>query len=432
MKILFFFCDMLRPDKVENGQVYDIFRRLGGKWYTSAYTPTPETPRAMAAFYTGLYPAKNGCIKRGMWPYYFQNPDLENIFSLLAKQGYKNYYYASPYSFSPKEGIVPKGFDQYAEIVFDYKTLVEKVLADKSENLCVYAGFDDYHDAVDIYSCGSVVSRDEADGVGQKHLKACMEQLLDAAGSGFFDKIVIFSDHGCMLKGDGIKNGDKLAYVSPIRTGITLFIHSRGDSQVTKESGLVSLLDIFPTAAGWAGKGVECDGVSLDDLSKKRGLVVEDIYHYRGVDKFLYSTYDLWAYISDEFYYIETIGGNQRLYKCIDSVWSEVPAGQYGPEIEAFRREIAAKSCFYSRNTSGYKLIEAKEKAVGNELLFKTDAQFGPKYGSNGRRIRYTDGSGFDKTPAMRIRRKLADIGYQLQRIGSVLGKELKELFKLF
>ncbi|MBQ7747327.1 MAG: hypothetical protein IJT92_07785, partial [Spirochaetia bacterium] len=204
MRILFFFCDMLRPDKIQGGHVYDIFKRLGGTWYTNAYTPAPETPRAMAAFYTGLYPAKNGCIKRGMWPYYFQNPDLENIFSLLSKQGCKNYYYASPYSFSPKEGIVPKGFDQYAELVFDYKTLVEKALADRNGNLCVYAGFDDYHDAVDIYSCGSVVSRDEADLVGQTHLKACMEQLLDAAGSDFFDKIVIFSDHGCMLKSDAV------------------------------------------------------------------------------------------------------------------------------------------------------------------------------------------------------------------------------------
>ena len=46
MRILFFFCDMLRPDKVENGAVYDLFRRLGGTWYTNAYTPTPETPRA--------------------------------------------------------------------------------------------------------------------------------------------------------------------------------------------------------------------------------------------------------------------------------------------------------------------------------------------------------------------------------------------------
>ena len=431
MRILFFFCDMLRPDKVEEGQVYDIFRRLGGTWYTNAYTPAPETPRAMAAFYTGHYPAKNGCIKRGMWPYYFQDPDSGNIFSLLAKQGYKNYYYASPYSFSPKEGIVPKGFDQYAELVFDYKTLVEKAVADRSENLCVYAGFDDYHDAVDIYSCGSVVSRDEADGVGQTHLKCCMEQLLDSVGNEFFDKIVIFSDHGCMLKGDGIKSGDMLAYVSPVRTGITLFIHDKGAAQVTRETRMVSLLDIFPTVAGWAGQSAECDGIPLDS-DAKRHLVVEDIYHYRGVDKFLCSTYNLWAFISDEFYYIETIEGNQRLYKRIDSVWQEVPAGQYSTEIEVFRREIASKSCFYSQNTRGYKLIEAKEKAVGNELLFKTDAQFGPKYGSNGRRIRYTDGSGFDKTPAMRIRRKLADIGYQWSHLCSVLKTELKELFKLF
>ena len=432
MKILFFFCDMLRPDKVEKGPVYDIFKELGGKWYTDAYTPTPETPRAMAAFYTGLYPAKNGCIKRGMWPYYFQKPELENIFSLLAKQGYKNYYYASPYSFSPKEGIVPKGFDRYAEIVFDYKDLIGKALTDKSENLCVYAGFDDYHDAVDFYSCGSVVSHDEADTVGQTKLKSCMEQLLDAAGDGFFDKIVIFSDHGCMLKSDGIKQGDKLAYVSPVRTGITLFVHEKDDSQVTKEAGVVSLLDIFPTVAEWLGQSVECDGIPLQDMNQARQLVVEDIYHYRGVDRFLYSTYDLWAYISDQFYYIETLEGDRRLYKCVDSAWIEVPAAQYEAEIEGFKREIGAKSCFYSQNTSGYKLIEAKEKAVGNELLFKSDAPWGTKYASTGRRAFYTDGTGFNKTPAMRIQRKLADIGYQMRRIGSVLGKELKELFKLF
>lgn len=431
MKILFFFCDMLRPDKVEGGQVYDIFKRLGGTWYTNAYTPTPETPRAMAVFYTGLYPAKNGCIKRGMWPYYFQIPDLENIFSLLLKQGYKNYYYASPYSFSPREGIVPKGFDQYAELVFDYKTLVEKVHADKSDNLCVYAGFDDYHDAVDIYSCGSVVSRDKADRVGQTHLKACMEQLLDAAGSDFFDKIIIFSDHGCMLKGDGIKNGDKLAYISPIRTGITLFVHSKGDKKIEKVFRTVSLLDIFPTVAQWVGKIADCDGIPLDS-DAKRNLVVEDIYHYRGVDRFIYSTYNLWAFISDEFYYIETIEGNQRLYKCVDSVWNQVPVGQYSSEIESFRYEIASKSCFYTQNTSGYKLIAAKDRAVGNELMFKTDALFGSKYGSNGRRIRYTDGSSFNKTPAMRIRRKLADIGYQWQHMASMIKTELKELFKLF
>ena len=184
--------------------------------------------------------------------------------------------------------------------------------------------------------------------------------------------------------------------------------------------------------AQWVGQSVECDGIPLQDTKIRRTLVVEDIYHYRGVDRFIYSTYDLWAYISDEFYYIETIEGNQRVYKYIDSTWRAVPVGQYETEIEGFRSVIAAKSCFYAQNTSGYNLIAAKEKAVGNELLFKTDAQFGPKYSSSGRRIRYTDGSSFDKTPAMRIRRKLADIGYQWQHLCSALKAEFKELFRLF
>ena len=72
--------------------------------------------------------------------------------------------------------------------------------------------------------------------------------------------------------------------------------------------------------------------------------MVEDIYHYRGVDRFIYSTYDLWAYISDEFYYIETIEGNQRLYKCIDYTWQEVPVGQYEAEIKARRRAFLQDS----------------------------------------------------------------------------------------
>ncbi|MCQ2603497.1 MAG: hypothetical protein MJ215_00425 [Spirochaetia bacterium] len=323
MKILFFFCDMLRPDKVENGAVYKIFSRLGGTWYTSAYTPAPETPRAMACFYTGLYPAENGCTKCGQWPYYFMDAEKNNIFKFLASEGYKNYYYASPYSFSPKEGIVPFGFDRYAEIVFDYKTLIDKAGNDRNDDLCVYAGFDDYHDAVDIYSCGSVVSHDEADAVGQEHLFRCMDMLLDAVGNDFFDKIVIFSDHGCMLKGDHVRNGDRFAYVSPIRTNITLFIHNRGDKQVDKVQNICSLLDIFPTVAQWHGKKVDTDGVPLLDLSFRRELVVEDIYHYRGVDNFIYSTYDIWAYISDRFYYTETLEGKQKLMVKNDSVWSE-------------------------------------------------------------------------------------------------------------
>ena len=431
MRILFFFCDMLRPDKVEKGAVFNVMQKLGGIWFTQAYTPTPETPRAMAAYYTGLYPAENGCTKRGQWPYYFMSTDCDNLFKMLHDSGYNNYYYASPYSFSPKEGIVPSDFDKYSQIVFDYKDLIRKVASDGSENLCVHAGFDDYHDAVDFYSCGSVGSHDKADAVGQEHLENCINQFLNAVGSDFFDKIIIFSDHGCMLKGDGIKSGDQLSYVGAVRTGITLFIHDKKDIGIKKIDQVVSLLDIFPTVALWIGKKVDADGIPLQNLDDKRELVVEDIYHYRGVDNFIFSSYNLWSFINDEFYYSVSLEGKERLLKRASSGWEVVCCEDYRKEIERFISVIKEKSCFYSGNVSGYKIIDAKGKAVGSELLFKTEAAFGSKYNATGRRVLYTDGSEFKKTAGMRISRKLADLGYQWQRIADIMKKEFKELFKL-
>ena len=125
---------------------------------------------------------------------------------------------------------------------------------------------------------------------------------------------------------------------------------------------------------------------------------MEDIYHYKGVDQFLYSTYNLWAVKTDDYYYIEHLDGKNN--------------GDQAHPADSFRSIPDKKCCFKQENRYGWGTISRNN--------------------SSGRRIKYTDGSGFNKTASMKISRKLGDIRYQLQRISSVLGKELKELRNLF
>lgn len=413
MKILFLFCDMLRPDKLVFGSpVLELMGKIGGTWFREAYTPAAETPRALACMYTGLYPKRNGCRKRGQWPYYFMDTGCDNLFRLLKRHDYRTLYYASPYSFSPREGIVPRDFDSCGEAFFDYDEITEAVEKDSSKNLCVWLGYDDYHDAVDHYSCGPVVSREIADKVGQEHLASAIDKFIRSVGNKF-DRIILFSDHGCLLEND--KNSE---YIGKTRTNITLFVHRAGDKGINEIKNTVSLMDIFPTVAEWLGEKPDTDGISLEDLNTGRIVAMEDIYHYKGVDQFLYSTYNLWAVKTDDYYYIEHLDGKNN--------------GDQAHPADSFRSILEEKCCFYKENRYGWDIINLKERSVGNELIFKVDKPFGEKYNNSGRRIKYTDGSGFNKTASMKISRKLGDIRYQLQRISSVLGKELKELRNLF
>ena len=52
-----------------------FIEELGGVLFANTFTPAPDTPRSIAAFFTGRDPELNGCDKFSKWPLYYLNKE---------------------------------------------------------------------------------------------------------------------------------------------------------------------------------------------------------------------------------------------------------------------------------------------------------------------------------------------------------------------
>jgi len=364
------------------------FEKLGGTCFTNAYTPAPDTCRSIACFQTGLMPDKNGCRKIAQFAANYLETE-HHIFKTLYQEGFKIHALVTP--FCIPRGEYAKDFLDYVTPYYDFRTAIKAIQQCDAEKQAVYMILDDYHDAVDL--CPTLW----ADKVAQQHLSNAFEILFNEIPVSYFDHILIFSDHGCTL--EDIDSQLKIDMINDNRTKIVLFMHKKGDTLLTKNHNIVSILDIYPTTLDWLGRPYKhLDGISLLKNELARNIVIEDNVYMPDIWNHLLTVYGIWGVRNKDYFFVQAVDENYRLdlsrhyrlQKIVDNEYRTIlnPDEQI---LSDLRQEIEKQACYYKEHQKILAQIERNHKMKFIAPLPTTS------YLSNGKAIAYVDAQKYER-----------------------------------
>lgn len=236
MKILALFIDMLGGEymnvcnsvAVEN-EFDKLLRSLGGTIHTNCYCPAPDTPRASACMWTGVYPRKNGCTTRVKWPAKDLNPEYENLWKVLHDLGYNVNAFICKGTYDL--GIIPTYGKEciFTDSIFEF---FEK--ADTEGDSFNFFYLPDIH-----YILG------ETNYLGLDMATSFMTKIVEKiithyGGPDYFDYIVMFSDHG-------FQSGHDEHFLSKERTHTFIYERERFEATLKFDQKLRTNMDLFPT-----------------------------------------------------------------------------------------------------------------------------------------------------------------------------------------
>jgi hypothetical protein len=291
MSTLIIWIDMLRPNLIENSNIKSIehqfmerIKSLGGKNYKRVFTPSPDTPRGMASFYTGKIPQQNGCNSRLTWPKYFLSELHQTIFDPILSNGNRVYAFSNPNE--RYVGLFPNSQD-------------EKLIHNKDLNLdgyldninvkpgdLVFISIPDYHWTLTDYKylkSGHVKGLERA--INTLDL---IEKKLDFKD---FDDIIIFSEHGFKLRKElKMRNVNLL---DRDRTNIFFFHKSLKDKDYTEVYNLLGLEDIGSRLIASFSDG---NSLTFNDIVRKF-VLIED---YHNILPYVNELPSLWAAVTNK------------------------------------------------------------------------------------------------------------------------------------
>jgi len=370
MKVLIIFCDMLRANLLEtfkpetnSGQpMDDWFYRIGGTAFTNCYTPSPDTARSLACFYTGLYPKKNGCNHRIMWPEHFLDEKNKTIFDIFLDKSFSIVSYIdkrkSDIGFFPKRNKDSMNLYHKLDDALSSPEL-------ESENLLFFAALDDCHFAIDDHG-----QNEKAHFIGQKHLSNSFEKIFNKFDKDDFDSIVIFSDHGCKL---GFKENYKEKPIDKLnsdRTQIVMHVRSKGEHSVIQNNKLSSIMDVFPFFCDKLNfVPNQLDGISFFSNIQHKEIVIEDCSSFSPT---LYNSYDIWSVRTPTHLYcldFET----KTLDKIENKKYKKLDINKNKDIILTLEKKLIENSCQYAnmikikKIMKGYKLLKSSRDKYSDE-----------------------------------------------------------------
>jgi|AntAceMinimDraft_10_1070366.scaffolds.fasta_scaffold01354_6 arylsulfatase A-like enzyme len=357
MKILFVFCDMLRANLLKNfnknikknGQIDDLFNRIGGTVYTNCYTPAPDSPRSLASFHTGMYPKNNGCDVRIKWPNFYLNNNLKTIYDILFENKFEILIH------SPKDRLkvgflpprLPFKINIYTSLDNFEKSMGKKIA--KRNNIFGMISLIDYHKSIRDNGASSL-----GDYWGQQHLVNAIEHFFDNIDADNFDYIFIFSDHGFVLKSE--KKINTLFFTHDKKTKITMFIRKKGDDKITINDKLSSIMDVFPTLQDILNitTKTKSDGISLFDNKEHESIVIED---HKDFNVSLEQVIENWAVRTKEYFYFKNLEENALFRVNSTNNYSRITQ----PDdilVKKLEKMIEQKSSSYKNNLKQYKILK--------------------------------------------------------------------------
>ncbi|HID99911.1 MAG TPA: hypothetical protein EYP59_06440 [Thiotrichaceae bacterium] len=101
------------------------------------------------------------------------------------------------------------------------------------------------------------------------------------------------------------------------RVKTVLFVHEKGDTDIIKESRVVSILDVFPTVLEWLGNVFpnDLDGQSLLHPTSDRFIITEDEIVQLSDENYLGSVANIWTLRNNKYCFTETLNNGFKLQK---------------------------------------------------------------------------------------------------------------------
>lgn len=390
MRILFIFCDMLRPgmlrsfnSDLKNDEPLDHWlKKIGGTAFTNCYTEGIDTARGLACVYTGKIPKNNGCYKRLHWPGFYLNEGIYTVFDLFDEKRYKTLIKID--EDQAKCGELPDRKYKNTKIVHDLGDFIKNLNDIKHEkNIFCFLELIDYHWAMDDYGHSIVGNRH-----GQKHLSNAFDMVFKNADYNIFDYIFIFSDHGCRF--DTEISTEDIDLLKDNRSKIVMFVHKKGDADIEKNSSIRALTDILPTLADITHSKIPAvDGISLFKDVKNRYVVLEDHNTFTNDIQLLNR---VWGIRTDKYFYLEDLDSS-RLLKVVSDFKYEEVKNPNASMIKDFQNKIKERS-------SSYKEVKKLHDTQKKYVEFITNGCIKRETYSDGSR-RITNVASFRKNPKL-------------------------------
>jgi hypothetical protein len=272
VKVLIYFADMLRADLLNfhkpGSHLETTLLELGGIFFSRAYTPSPDTPRSLSCFFSGLNPTGHGTDMRTKWPRFSSRTPHESLLASLSTAGF-SVTALMPWQEIERGMLFPEDCWNGKVQIIDDPVLAELAVAE-AERSVLFVTDNRYHDVVDLGA-----SFRQSHSFGANLVAKGLKYWLDSQS---WDLVLLFSDHGCKYSWE---RSSGLYLLDDNRTKITLFLHGKGDSGVKNDSELRSITDIFPTLAEALNFSApdSLDGVSLRKGGLNRRIAIEDYLH---------------------------------------------------------------------------------------------------------------------------------------------------------
>jgi len=353
----------------------------GGRLFVNAFTPAPDTPRGLACFFSGEYPALNGCDTRYKYPGRFLQ--LQHGKSSLLKILQDNNFNTVGLFHQPlKTFILPQDFNQNLncslELNFSDAINQVKSIADMKSDLVFFVEDIDFHMAVDREKMNPIAGQ-----IGNFKVTNNINKLLNEfpQREKFFDLIIVFSDHGCKFVGD---KTDSVHYLDRDRTQILLYIlESQTQSNLFIDEEFVSLLDIGRvvldcagiTYSEWSGRNYNI--LSKEGADNEMPILIEDyrwIVTNREPHRPIVGAFpDAWI-VRDKDRIGFSIDGDIGIFE--ESALSIMPARQSLAEVEKFRTSCER---FLEEHATNYKLIREQFNSIHEMNRYLADLEIGYK-----------------------------------------------------
>lgn len=301
MRVLYVFADMFRPNRlnaVNSDARYNpmdaFFTQLGGTLYSNCYSPAPDTPRGMAAIYTGKTPAENGCDTRVKWPRHFLGKKQRSLFDGFLDAGYAISCFSNP---NERElGLFPPRVNDDVRVQHNSNYQMGEYLRniELKKDHFLFVSLPDFHWALTDY---------RYTGFAEKHANQQLLQSLNTIFTVFekdtFDHIVIFSDHGFKFSAE-LKSEQAENFLNESRSKVLLFHRGSKNHKFNVNHSLLSSQDVF----NFSQSILSCDQPRFEDF-ERNFVAIED---HKSIDgPKLNQNVDIWAVVTADQYYIRTL-----------------------------------------------------------------------------------------------------------------------------
>jgi hypothetical protein len=344
---------LVNPSLPNKTKFDDIFSELGGVFFTNFFTPGPDTPRSMAAYWSGKNPIKNGCDTRLKWPQYFLHNNQKTILDIFRYQSYQMDFFSFPNE--RRNGLFPSSFVDHKNHNkdFDFRNFLDNLtLKDKH---FIFISIPDFHWALDDYGYNLVGEKK-----GQEEVKKSYDMIFEKFHKDDFDVILIFSDHGFKF-GTEISKRNKLSILDYDRTNCVLFYREKGDKDIVTSDKLLSITDMFCLYEQFA-----LDGLNSNPFSKidRKFVAIEDHLDFSTQ---INQPLGVWALTTINRIYIRSLTSavtinkeNEIIDNCINKEYDEILGHE--TQFKRYNTEIKKLNDYHNYIKTGDKYVNGNDR----------------------------------------------------------------------